>query len=37
MLYLNGFAAAVAPDVNVLEEIQPVFVYFAGKYPSVLS
>jgi ubiquinone biosynthesis protein len=32
-LYLNGFAAALAPDVNLLGEIQPVFEYFTSKYP----
>jgi ubiquinone biosynthesis protein len=36
MLYLNGFAAALAPDVNLLEEIEPVFSYFTGKYGDAM-
>ncbi|MEX2393292.1 MAG: AarF/UbiB family protein, partial [Actinomycetota bacterium] len=32
LLYLNGFAAALAPDVNLLAEIEPIFTYFATKY-----
>jgi ubiquinone biosynthesis protein len=34
LLYLNGFAAALAPDANLLAEIEPIFMYFATKYPE---
>ncbi|MGH9139295.1 MAG: ABC1 kinase family protein, partial [Acidimicrobiales bacterium] len=34
LLYLNGLASAVAPDVNLLAEIEPVFGYFLQKYPQ---
>jgi len=37
LLYLNGFAAAVAPELNLVDEILPVFAYFAEKYPTVVS
>ena len=37
MLYLNGFAAALAPDVNLLDEIEPVFAYFMGKYGEAMT
>ena len=30
LLYLNGFAATLAPDSNLLAEIEPAFVYFMG-------
>jgi predicted unusual protein kinase regulating ubiquinone biosynthesis (AarF/ABC1/UbiB family) len=36
MLYLNGFAAALAPDVNLIEEIEPVFRYFTSKYGEAM-
>ena len=32
LLYLNGFAAAVAPDVDLMSEIGPIFGYFRDKY-----
>lgn len=37
LLYLNGFAATLAPDTNLLAEIQPVFAYFMERYPTELS
>jgi ubiquinone biosynthesis protein len=37
MLYLNGFAAALAPDVNLMDEIQPVFDYFTSKYGEAMQ
>jgi ubiquinone biosynthesis protein len=37
MLYLNGFAAAIAPDVNLIEEIEPVFMYFTAKYGEAMT
>jgi len=36
LLYLNGFAAALAPDTNLLGEIEPIFAYFVGRYPEQL-
>ena len=36
-LYLNGFAAALAPDLNLFDEIQPVFTYFTSKYAEAMS
>ncbi|MCC7078982.1 MAG: SCP2 sterol-binding domain-containing protein [Acidimicrobiia bacterium] len=32
LLYLNGFANAVAPDSNLLAQVDPVFQYFDSKY-----
>ena len=32
LLYLNGFANAVAPDANLLAQVDPVFGYFDSKY-----
>jgi ubiquinone biosynthesis protein len=37
LLYLNGFAATVAPDVDLLGEIAPVFAHFQQRYPDQLS
>jgi ubiquinone biosynthesis protein len=37
LLYLNGFAATLAPDTNLFDQITPTFTYFAGKYPQELS
>ncbi len=37
MLYLNGFAAALAPDVNLMDEIEPVFNYFSSKYAEAMQ
>jgi ubiquinone biosynthesis protein len=36
-LYLNGFAAALAPDLNLFDEIQPVFSYFTSKYAEAMT
>ena len=37
ILYLNSFAAALAPDLNLMDEIQPIFMYFATKYPQAIE
>jgi ubiquinone biosynthesis protein len=37
LLYLNGLAATLAPDLNLLGEVDPIFQYFAAKYTSELS
>ena len=37
LLYLNGFAAAVAPEANLLGQIVPVFGYFSDKYGSAVD
>lgn len=37
LLYLNGFAATLAPDTDLLSEIEPVFGYFLQRYPDELS
>jgi ubiquinone biosynthesis protein len=37
LLYLNGLAATLAPDLNLLGEIDPIFQYFAAKYEQELS
>jgi ubiquinone biosynthesis protein len=36
LLYLNGFAAALAPEVNLLGEIEPIFGYFSSKYAEAM-
>jgi ubiquinone biosynthesis protein len=37
LLYLNGFASALAPDANLFNQIEPVFAYFTERYPNELS
>ena len=37
LLYLNGFAAALAPDTNLFAEIEPIFQYFVTRYPAELT
>lgn len=37
LLYLNGFAAAVAPEANLLGEVVPVFGYFQAKYGEAID
>lgn len=37
LLYLNGFAATLAPDSDLFEQIQPVFGYFMERYPTELA
>jgi ubiquinone biosynthesis protein len=32
LLYINGFAASVAPETRLLNEVAPVFAYFQQKY-----
>ena len=37
LLYLNGFAATLAPDTNLFTQIEPAFTYFVSRYPEELS
>jgi len=37
LLYLNAFAASIAPDVDLLGEIEPIFGYFADKYAEEIA
>lgn len=37
LLYLNGFATALAPDTDLFAQIEPVFAYFLQRYPNELS
>jgi ubiquinone biosynthesis protein len=37
LLYLNGFAAALAPDADLLDEFDPVLAYFQNKYAGVIA
>jgi ubiquinone biosynthesis protein len=37
LLYLNSFAAALAPGANLLDEIEPIFTYFATRYPQAIE
>lgn len=37
LLYLNGFAANLAPDTNLFDQIEPSFGYFLSKYPMELG
>jgi len=37
LLYLNGLAATLEPDLNLLGEVDPIFQYFAAKYEQELS
>ncbi len=37
MLYLNGLCNSFAPDINLLSEIAPVFLYFQTKYPKEIG
>lgn len=37
LLYLNGFAATLAKDANLLDEIPPIFAYFVQRYPEELA
>jgi len=37
LLYLNGLAATLAPDLNLLGEVDPIFQYFAAKYEQELG
>jgi ubiquinone biosynthesis protein len=37
LLYLNGFASALAPDANLFSHIEPVFTYFVQRYPNELA
>lgn len=37
LLYLNGFAAALAPDTDLFAQIEPVFTYFVARYPNELA
>ena len=37
MLYLNGLCNAFAPNINLMSEIAPVFLYFQTKYPKEIA
>lgn len=37
LLYLNGLCNSFAPDINLLAEIAPVFLYFQTKYPKEIA
>ncbi|HVW31473.1 MAG TPA: AarF/UbiB family protein, partial [Acidimicrobiia bacterium] len=37
LLYLNGLCSAFAPDINLLGEIAPIFLYFQTKYPHEVA
>jgi ubiquinone biosynthesis protein len=37
LLYLNGFAATLAPDTNLFDQITPIFGYFMERYPNELA
>src|SRR5438067_5989947 len=37
LLYLNGLSATLAPDLNLLGEVDPIFQYFAAKYEQELT
>ncbi len=37
LLYLNGLSATLAPDLNLLGEVDPIFQYFAAKYEQELG
>ena len=37
LLYLNGLSATLAPELNLLGEVDPIFQYFAAKYEQELS
>lgn len=37
LLYLNGFAAAVAPDTDLLGEIEPIFEHFHNRYADAMA
>jgi ubiquinone biosynthesis protein len=37
LLYLNGFAAALAPDTNMLREMEALLAHMTGKYPQELT
>jgi ubiquinone biosynthesis protein len=36
-LYLNGLCNAFAPDINLMSEIAPIFLYFQTKYPKEIG
>lgn len=37
LLYLNGFAATLAPDTDLLAQIEPIFGYFVSRYPEQMA
>jgi ubiquinone biosynthesis protein len=37
LLYLNGFAAALAPETNMLTELEALLAHMTGKYPTELT
>jgi ubiquinone biosynthesis protein len=37
ILYLNGFASALAPEANMLAEMEALLAHMTGKYPAELT
>jgi ubiquinone biosynthesis protein len=37
LLYLNGFAQTLAPDVNLMAELEPLLRHFTAKYPAEIT
>jgi ubiquinone biosynthesis protein len=37
LLYLSGFTASVAPDADLLAQIEPILAHFTAKYAGQLS
>ena len=37
LLYLNGFATALAPDTDLFTQIEPVFVWFQARHGLALA
>jgi ubiquinone biosynthesis protein len=37
LLYLNGFATALAPETHMLREMEALLAYMTGKYPQELT
>jgi ubiquinone biosynthesis protein len=37
LLYLSGFTASIAPDADLLSQIEPIFAHFSRRYASELA
>ena len=37
LLYLTGFTASVAPDADLLSQIEPILAHFSEKYAAELA
>jgi ubiquinone biosynthesis protein len=37
LLYLNGFAQSLAPDMNLMAELEPTLRHFTAKYPAEIT